>query len=135
MTELMTEFAPMAAMAFVALCIVWLVWRGIRNLFRSASPERHEMPRVVTEASRREPHLGASTPPSSAPSTVPDAADVLSLKASIDALARQIGLLEKRLSPANTNTPPVLVPRAASTEPEARKASAEPPVILPEGRI
>ncbi len=137
MTELMTDLAPMAAMAFVALCVVWLVWRAIRSLFGSRVRDPHELPRAAPDMSRREPVLVAATAPPS-PSAVPDAADVLALKASIDGLARQIALLEKRLSPANTNVPAAFPPRPAREEagaPDARPAISDEPVIVPERRI
>jgi hypothetical protein len=138
MTELMTDLAPTAALAFVALCVVWLVWRAIRSLFGSRAREPHELPRAAPDVSRREPVLVAAPAPSS-PATVPDAADVLALKASIDGLARQIALLEKRLSPANTNVPAAFPPRPArepAIEPDARPAiPVEEPVIIPERRI
>jgi hypothetical protein len=87
--------------------------------------------------SRREPVLVAATAPPS-PSAVPDAADVLALKASIDGLSRQVALLEKRLSPANTNVPTAFPPRPVrepATDIEARPALSEEPVIVPERRI
>jgi hypothetical protein len=137
MTELMTDLAPWAAALFVALCVLWLVWRAIRNLFSVRAAEPQDMgPPVIPDTSRREPMLSRSSPPS--PSSIPDAADVLALKASIDALARQIGLLEKRLGPANTNVPSPVMPRLAretAVAPEPRKGDIEAPVIVPDRRI
>ena len=134
MNDLMTDLAPVAALMFVAACVLWLVWRAIRSLFRSsreAAPVAPASPAYDT--ARREPLLPASRP---APTTIPDAADVLALKASIDALTKQIGLLERRLAPANTNVQ--AAPRAPATpspESDERVARVEPPVIVPDRRI
>lgn len=134
MTDLMTDFAPIAAMMFVAACVLWLVWRAIRSLFRSPARARDDIPvHREPDGARREPVLGPSTQAAPAPSTIPDAADVLALKASIDALTRQIAALEKRLTPANTNVPVTLAPRHPR---EARmEASADAPVVVPDRRI
>ena len=99
MTDLMTGLAPLAATIFVTVCVLWLVWRALRSLFRPHPSKTRDIGLPPEpDARRREPTLGAAPAPTLSPS-VPDAADVLALKASIDALARQIGLLEKRLGP------------------------------------
>ena len=135
MTEL-TDLAPAAAMIFVALCLFWLVWRAIRGLFRSSERKSEERPvRADPDLLRRDPVLNSS---GAAPSTIPDAADVLALKASIDALARQIGALERRLSPANTNIPvelPARPARAPDVEADRNPSGAAAPVVVPDHRI
>jgi hypothetical protein len=134
MSDLMTDLAPLAALMFVAACVLWLVWRAIRGLFRSSrevAPVASAAP--AYDVARREPVLAASRP---VQTTIPDAADVLALKASIDALTKQIGLLERRLAPANTNV--LAAPRAPATpsaEPEEKVARVEPPLIVPDRRI
>lgn len=133
MTDLMSDLAPLAAMIFVALCILWLAWRAIRHLFRSPARIPDDIPvRTMPDAPRREPSLAPST---SAPSAIPDAADVLALKASIDALARQIGALERRLAPANTNLAVAPRPRRESAADNAGSPGREPPAIVPDRRI
>lgn len=137
MTDLMTtDVATFAAAIFVAVCVLWLVWRALRSLFRPHPSKTRDIGLPPEpDARRREPTLSAAPAPTLSPS-VPDAADVLALKASIDALARQIGLLEKRLGPANTNVPPATAPRPAreAAEPPRREVP-ETPVIVPDRRI
>jgi hypothetical protein len=95
------EFAPALIAVLAAALAVWLVWRLVRRVLRFAFRGSEEVP-VRTHHSpdreRREPVLGAPGTPA-APS-VPDAADILALKASIDALTRQIASLERTLVPA-----------------------------------
>jgi hypothetical protein len=43
-------------------------------------------------------------------STIPDAADVLALKAAIDNLARQVAALEQRLAAGQASLPPQPLP-------------------------
>jgi hypothetical protein len=88
------EFAP-------AVIAVWIVWRLVRRVLRFAFRGSGDAPvrtRHSPDQERREPVLGAPGTPA-APS-VPDAADILALKASIDALTRQIASLERKLVPA-----------------------------------
>ncbi|WP_210484499.1 hypothetical protein [Microvirga antarctica] len=137
MTELMSDLAPVAAMMFVAACVLWLAWRAIRGLFRSGDGPSHQ--RADPDLSRQEPVLGAASSVTTTTSTIPDAADVLALKASIDALTRQIGALEKRLSPANTNVPTTLSPPSspdAGTSP-VRADAPKPaiPLVVADRRI
>jgi hypothetical protein len=61
---------------------------------------------------------------------IPDAADVLALKASIDNLARQIAVLERRLAVSNG-----AAENTAGIRPdEPAQAPIEPPIIVPERR-
>jgi hypothetical protein len=95
------EFAPALIAVLAAALAVWIVWRLVRRVLRFAFRSSEEVPvrtRHSPDRERREPVLGAPGPPA-APS-VPDAADILALKASIDALTRQIASLERRLVPA-----------------------------------
>jgi hypothetical protein len=49
-------------------------------------------------------------------STIPDAADVLALKAAIDNLARQVATLERRLAAGQTSLPPQPLPSDRTVE-------------------
>lgn len=82
---------------FLVLCCLWLIVRAIRRLFTSRrtrqEPSSESMPEV------RSSHPGFGDPQlARSVSTIPDAADVLALKAAIDNLARQVASLEKRLA-------------------------------------
>jgi hypothetical protein len=93
------DVAPTAIGILLAVWVVWFVWRLIQRLFRFASRSSEDVqtePPRQTAQERREPVLERIATPVS---SIPDAADVLALKASIDALTRQIAALEKRLAP------------------------------------
>jgi len=64
-------------------------------------------------------------------STIPDAADILALKAAIDNLARQVAALEKRLASGQFDL------QSASTSPSARTVEprSELPAVTPDHRI
>ena len=64
-------------------------------------------------------------------SSIPDAADVLALKAAIDNLARQVAALEKRLA---AGPPP---PLSAQASPDERTMEPRPelPQVRPDQRI
>lgn len=98
------EFAPAIIAILAAALGVWIVWRLVRSalgLFVRKAEERPEPAAYSIIHERREPMLGPVVEPSRPSSaTIPDAADVLALKASIDALTRQIASLENRLLPA-----------------------------------
>jgi hypothetical protein len=92
------EFAPAVIAVLAAALAVWIVWRLVRRVLRFAFRGSGDAPvrtRHSPDQERREPVLGAPGTPA-APS-VPDAADILALKASIDALTRQIASLERKL--------------------------------------
>ena len=98
------EFAPAILTVLAAALGAWIVWRLVRSalgLFVRKAEERPEPVAYSIIHERREPMLGPAVEPSRPSSpTIPDAADVLALKASIDALTRQIASLENRLLPA-----------------------------------
>jgi hypothetical protein len=95
--SLALEWGPAILIVLLAAWVIMAVSRFLKRLFtggRSRSAAAPPQPYPAQE--RRDPILGSAAP---AVSTIPDAADVLALKASIDALARQIAALEKRLAP------------------------------------
>jgi hypothetical protein len=65
-------------------------------------------------------------------STIPDAADVLALKAAIDNLARQVAALERRLASGQNN--PSLI-QAAPNERRTIEPTREIPSVTPDHRI
>ncbi len=82
---------------FLVLCCLWLIVQAIRRLFTSRNTRREPSLEPVPEV--RPSHPGLEEPQSArSVSTIPDAADVLALKAAIDNLARQVAALEKRLA-------------------------------------
>ncbi|MGO4571623.1 hypothetical protein [Microvirga sp. 2TAF3] len=130
----LSGLAPVAAAFFVAACVLWLVWRGFRRLLQSPGADRQEPQftvQVESGQARREPALGPAQ--ATAPS-IPDAADVLALKASIDALTKQIAALEKRLAPANSNIPATDGAPPAAARTRQIDALCEVPLIVPERR-
>jgi hypothetical protein len=124
------EFAPALAAILAAAFGVWIVWRLVRGALNALFRKREERPEPVAYSiiqERREPVLGqpAAPSPSSSPS-IPDVADILALKASIDALTRQIASLEKRLVPASGSlSSAVAAPNAGDHDP---RASVKPPL-------
>lgn len=88
---------------FLAACVLWLIWQAFRRLL---SPRKERLEPSLAD----EPGDGRVEPTSSRAaatmSTIPDAADVLALKAAIDNLARQVAALEKRLASGPTSLPP-----------------------------
>jgi hypothetical protein len=129
--HLMLEWAPTLILVLLAVWATWFVWRLLKRLFRFArnNPESSPASRSHPPRERREPVLGPVAPRAS---TIPDAADVLALKASIDALTRQIASLEKRLVPQGPDQagPP--------SQPGTRGGEVVPisiePVVSPERR-
>jgi hypothetical protein len=100
----MFDSLPAALLAlFLAACVLWLIWQAFRRLL---APRRRKLePSLGDEPGNgrmepTSPRMGAAT------STIPDAADVLALKAAIDNLARQVAALEKRLAVGQMNLPP-----------------------------
>jgi hypothetical protein len=118
------EFAPALVAILAAAFGVWIVWRLVRGALNALFRKREERPEPVAYSiiqERREPVLGPPAAPSSSSSpSIPDAADVLALKASIDALTRQIASLEKRLVPAlDSLSTTVAAPAAGDDSPRA----------------
>jgi hypothetical protein len=126
------ELAPAAGIVLLAALAAWLFWRGIRRLLGGFGT-RHQ---VVEDASRRdfrherrEPTLGPAAPQGSQSL---DASEILMLKASIDALTRQVAELSRKLSAVDdarltsaTRPTPVVVSKedpAAPAQPRAAGA-------------
>lgn len=112
---------------FLAACVLWLIWQAFRRLF---SPRRRRVePSLADEPgnSRIEP---AASRKDAAVSTIPDAADVLALKAAIDNLARQVAALEQRLAAGQTSLPHQPTPRDRSVD-----HSPVIPPVSPDHRI
>ncbi len=94
---------------FLAFCVLWLVVQALRRIVRSRRGRREPVLEPVSESQRNE--HGRTTPHPTHPlSTIPDAADVLALKAAIDNLARQVAALEKRLASGPTLVGPTQAP-------------------------
>lgn len=123
------EFAPAVIAILAAALAVWIVWRLVRRVLRWAFRSSKEIPVGTHPAptrERREPVLGA--PGTSTAPSVPDAADVLALKASIDALTRQIASLERKLAPALEGTGAKDRDGAMASRDDATGAAAKPPL-------
>jgi hypothetical protein len=112
---------------FLAACVLWLIWRAFRHLM---SPRRGRLePSLVNEPGND--RIESAGPRSAtAVSTIPDAADVLALKAAIDNLARQVAALERRLAASQTSPPPQPSPTDRTVE-----RSAVLPSVSPDHRI
>jgi predicted permease len=114
MTISMFDTLPAALLAvFLAACVLWLIWQALRRLF---SPRKRRVEPSLAEEpgnSRIEP---AVTRTAGSVSTIPDAADVLALKAAIDNLARQVAALEQRLAAGQTSLPAQPSPRDRSVD-------------------
>ena len=124
----MFDNLPAALLAlFLAACVLWLIWRA---LWRLLSPRRTRLePSLANEPvnNRIEP----SGPRTAATvSTIPDAADVLALKAAIDNLARQVAALEKRLAVGQPGLPPQALPNDRNVD-----ESPMIPPVSPDHRI
>jgi hypothetical protein len=119
MATTMFDTLPVALLTlFLAACVLWLIWQAFRRLF---SPRKRRVEPSLTEEpgnSRIEPAVTqpAVTLAAAAVSTIPDAADVLALKAAIDNLARQVAALEQRLAAGQTSLPPQPAPRDRSVD-------------------
>lgn len=124
----MFDNLPAALLAlFLAVCVLWLVWRALRRLL---SPRRTRLePSLAHDSgsSRIEP---SGSQAGAAVSTIPDAADVLALKAAIDNLARQVAALEKRLAAGQPERPTQVLPDDRTVEP-----SPMIPPVSPDHRI
>lgn len=124
----MFDNLPAALLAlFLAACVLWLIWRAFRRLL---SPRRTRLePSLTNEpASNRIEPSGPRT--AATVSTIPDAADVLALKAAIDNLARQVAALEKRLAVGQPGLPPQALPNDRNVD-----ESPMIPPVSPDHRI
>lgn len=122
-----TEIIPLLFILLLGAGILWIIWRLVRRLF--GSPAGRQEPAIATDPEPDVPHRDLVPRPVTASSpAIPDAADVLALKAAIDNLARQVAALENRLASGN-NTVPLPHPASSSraTEP-AGSAMAAPPL-------
>ena len=103
MTTMFDSLPAALVTLFLAACVLWLIWQAFRRLL---SPRKRRLePSLADEPSngRIEP---ASPQAAATVSTIPDAADVLALKAAIDNRARQVAALERRLAVGQTSLPP-----------------------------
>lgn len=122
------EFAPALGAVLAAALAVWIVWRIVRRAWQLAfgSRESPVAPQHASVRERREPVLG---PPEEPPSAqMPDMADIRALKASIDALTRQIASLERKLAPASQDTGKVVPISPAMGGEEAPRIVVKPPL-------
>jgi hypothetical protein len=90
---------------FLAFCVLWLIVQALRKLlpFRRRPEGSQDS---ITSSRTIHPESGAFTKTGPV-STIPDAADVLALKAAIDNLARQVASLEQRLASESTDSQPL----------------------------
>ena len=115
---------------FLVLCVLWLIVRATRRLF--ASPKTRREPSLEPVPEARPSHPGSAEPQSArSVSTIPDAADVLALKAAIDNLARQVATLEKRLA----SGPALHQPTRSSPSERTVEPSLKLPPVTPDHRI
>jgi hypothetical protein len=119
------EFAPALLAVLAAAVAFWAMWRLARRALGFGARRPEDAPARSGRSGareRREPVLGLPVGPSSP--AVPDAADVLALKASIDALTRQIASLERTLVPLVEDAP-------ASSAENGRRSNAPAKRPLP----
>ena len=127
------DLAPTLIVLFLAACVLWLIWSALRRLFRS--PGRAQDPSLAPDpkpmVERREPTVQPVLAPAQA---IPDAADVLALKAAIDNLARQVAALEKRLASGKVSLQAVQAPAAERTSERVSDVSGAP-LVVPDRRL
>ncbi len=117
------DLIPILFLLLFAFGVLWIVWRLVRRLSRSR--DQRQEPGFQTDPepyeSRQDPPLRAAP---NSPSTIPDAADVLALKAAIDNLARQVAALERRLASDQGHQP--------APQPSPPLRVVEPPPVMPD---
>ena len=124
----MFDNLPAALLAlFLAACVLWLIWRAFRRLLSPRKRMLEPSPADESGNGRIEPTISQTA---AAPSAIPDAADVLALKAAIDNLARQVAALEKRLA-----TGQAVPPSQPTVSHVANEQSPELPSVTPDHRI
>ena len=111
---------------FLAACVLWLIWQAFRRLL---SPRKRRLEPSLADEPGND-RIKPAVPQAAAVSTIPDAADVLALKAAIDNLARQVAALERRLAAGQTNLPPQPLPADRTVE-----QSTVIPCVSPDHRI
>jgi hypothetical protein len=128
---MLAEYTPILFIILLAVGILWIIWRLARRLFGGTAPRAE--PTAAPYPDRDAPPRDVGVRPLAASSpTIPDAADVLALKAAIDNLARQVAALESRLAP---DRPMTQAPDPAPARPlERAPAPAEAPPVLPDRR-
>lgn len=131
--SMFNDLAPTLIVLFLAACVLWLIWSALRRLFRS--PKRAQdaslAPDPEPTVERREPTVQPVSAPAQA---IPDAADVLALKAAIDNLARQVAALEKRLASGQASLQAVQAPPAERMSERVSEVS-KVPLVVPERRV
>jgi hypothetical protein len=119
------EFAPAAGIVLLAALAAWLLWRMARQALgnRSHAPRDHVQRGRAFE--RREPILEPATARNPPPATV---SEILALRASIDALARQVAELSGKLAaPDEARLHAANRPAPLATGHEDRAVSVERP--------
>jgi hypothetical protein len=128
MTATMFDSLPATLLAlFLAACVLWLIWQAFRRLLSPRKKRLEPSFADETDSSRVAPVSSQAA----SVSTIPDAADVLALKAAIDNLARQVAALEKRLAGGQTSLPPQPAPsdRTASDRTASDRTVEQSPTI------
>lgn len=124
----MFDSLPATLLALLlAACVLWLIWQAFRRLL---SPRKRRLePSLADESGNG--RIEPASSQAAAVSTIPDAADVLALKAAIDNLARQVAALEKRLAAGQASLPPQPVPsdRTASDRTATDRTAEQGPLI------
>jgi hypothetical protein len=119
------EFAPAAGIVILAALTVWLFWRGLRRVLRAFGNRSHG-PQDFVQAGRpferREPIL---EPAAAHNSPAVTSSEILALKASIDALTRQIADLSGRLAARDETRPPAARPSPSMVGNEDNAVSIE----------
>lgn len=124
------NLTPALLTLFLTFCVLWLLWQVLRRIL--SSRKRRREPNLDSQLGART-NLNEPAAPQVAGtvSTIPDAADVLALKAAIDNLARQVAVLEKRLASGQSDPQPV----APSPSVRAVEPNSELPAVTPAHRI
>ncbi len=131
--SMFNDLAPTLIVLFLAACVLWLIWSALRRFFRSTgrSQDASPAPEPKPMVERREPRVQPVSAPAQA---IPDAADVLALKAAIDNLARQVAALEKRLASGKASLQAVQAPAAERTSERVSDVSGAP-LVVPDRRL
>jgi ABC-type nickel/cobalt efflux system permease component RcnA len=116
------EFAPAAGIVLLAGLAAWLLWRMVGRVLRAFGNQPHAPRDHVPRGrafERREPVLEPATARNPPPATV---SEIHALRASIDALARQVAELSGKLAAAEDAGAPAAhrpTPVAMSREDQA----------------
>ncbi len=126
MTPMFDSLPAALITLFLAACVLWLIWQAFRRLL---SPRKRRLEPSLADEPGND-RIKPAVPQAAAVSTIPDAADVLALKAAIDNLARQVAALERRLAAGQTSVPPQPLPTDKTVE-----QSTVIPSVSPDHRI